>query len=379
VESLGFSPDGKTLATSSQDQTVRLWNLATYDQMDMFRADGSNIASVAYSPDGTTLVTGSLSSKVSVWNAATCERLGEVKHGAWVLAVAFRRSDSLLATASIDKTIKLWKWDGAALVPVRTLGEHSSGVTAMSYSPDGTKIASATVDGMLYLWDVESGAQLKSARISQQTLRGLAFSPDGLIIAAGGYDKRVELRKADTLEPLGALQGHQEWVWSLTFLPDGKTLASAGGAFDFETHRSNRPGELKLWDVAGLTERLSVEGYEKGIRAVTLSPDGKTLATGDFANLVRLWDVDELLAAARSNQVVLLSGKGVAERKVDTLAEAVQHAGDGDTIEIRGNGPFVSDGVTIGQPLVIRAGEGYAPTITLSQAAASAGNRLDRW
>jgi serine/threonine protein kinase len=73
---------------------------------------------------------------------------------------------------------------------------------------------------------------------------------------------------------------------------------------------------------------------------------------------------------AESQPFVVLGGKGVAERKFDTLANAVLAASDGDAIEIRGNGPFVSDGVSIGQRLVIRAGEGYMPSITISQAAA---------
>ena len=86
-----------------------------------------------------------------------------------------------------------------------------------------------------------------------------------------------------------------------------------------------------------------------------------------------LKDTKQLTAAASKpepNAFVVLGGNGVPERKFDTLAEAVQGASKGDTIEVRGNGPFVSDGVTIGNPLVIRAGEGYKPSITLSKASA---------
>ena len=299
----------------------------------MFRADDHNIASSAYSPDGALLVTGSLSKKVRVWNAATHERLAEAKHDDWVWAVAFRRRDSQLATASRDKTVKLWKWDGTALAPVRTLQPHSAGVAAIAYSPDGAVIAAATTDGMLYLWDVESGQLRKSSRVSWQELRALAFSPDGKTIAVGGFDKRVELRSAEKLESVGALRGHKEWVWSVAFTPDSKTLVSGGGHFDFASITSNRPGELKLWDLATLQERLSLEGHERGVRCVALSDDGKTLGSGDFAGVARLWDVDALLDAARAspaaitperNPFVLMGGKGVAERKFDTLAEAVQ-------------------------------------------------------
>jgi WD40 repeat protein len=301
VHSLAFSPDGKTLATGSNDQHVRLWYTATGNLTGQFHADDGLITSLAYSPDGTVLVTASNEHKVRVWDAATFKLLAEAKQSL-VRTVAFRRGDSMLATASDDKTVKLWKWDGAVLVPVRTLGEHSSAVSAMSFNPQGTVIAAATGDGMLYLWDVESGKPLKSVRLGLHWLTCLAFSPDGMTIAVGGYDKRVELRKADTLESVGTLRGHKESVYSLVFLPDGKTLVSAGAHFDMETRNSERPGELKLWDTARLKERLSVDGYESGILCVAISPDGKTLATGDHSNLGRLWDVDALLAAARAGQ-----------------------------------------------------------------------------
>jgi WD40 repeat protein len=108
----------------------------------------------------------------------------------------------------------------------------------------------------------------------------------------------VKLLKADTLESVGTLRGHGEWVWSVAFLSDGKTLVSAGGNFDFQTHTSDRPGELKVWDIAGLTERVSLDGHGQGVRCVALSADGKTLATGDFAGVSRLWDIDALLLSA---------------------------------------------------------------------------------
>src|SRR5262245_62905052 len=92
-----------------------------------------------------------------------------------------------------------------------------------------------------------------------------------------------------------------------------------------------------------------------------------------------LKDTKQLTAAASKpepNAFVVLGGNGVPERKFDTLAEAVQGASKGDTIEVRGNGPFICDGVTIGNPLVIRAGEGYKPSIALSKASADKNSPL---
>ncbi len=152
-----------------------------------------------------------------------------------------------------------------------------------------------------------------------------------------------------------------------------------------------RGGNLLSWNGADL-DQLTPEDFRlrtdsAGYRA---SSDGKDL--GADVDLVgpgaayKRWQktpeyqqwlkeagqMKERAAAAKpeTGAFVRLGGAGVAERKFDTLAKAVAGASDGDTIEIRGNGPFVSDGVTIRHPLVIRAGEGYSPSITLSGASA---------
>ena len=144
VNAIAFSPNGKTLATGSNDQKVRVWDSATGELKHVFHADDGLITSLAYSPDGDILVTGSNQWKVRVWDAATFKLLAEVKHDKLVRTVAFRPSDSMLATASEDATVRLWKWDGKELSLIRTLGKHSSGVIAMSFNPQGTRIASVT-------------------------------------------------------------------------------------------------------------------------------------------------------------------------------------------------------------------------------------------
>ena len=89
------------------------------------------------------------------------------------------------------------------------------------------------------------------------------------------YDKQVDLCQAETLESVGTLRGHKESVRSLLFLHDGKTLVSAGANRDFQPEGPNPPGELKLWDVAGLKERLSVDGYEAGVLCLALLPTAR--------------------------------------------------------------------------------------------------------
>jgi hypothetical protein len=159
------------------------------------------------------------------------------------------------------------------------------------------------------------------------------------------------------------------------FTPDGTLVVETDDPAVKVTVEGD--GDLVITGAGPQEVRLRAGSYRlratKDGKPVKLDHDLVTITRGD-TQVVRVRLEDEpptaVVPRAEGGAFVRLGSKGVAERKFDTLAEAVQSASDGDTIEIRGNGPFVCDGVTIGQRLVIRAGEGYTPSITLSQAAA---------
>ena len=184
--------------------------------------------SVAFSPDGRRLVSTSDDDTVRVWNAETGALQQTLEgHTDWVWSVAFSPDGRRLASASCDKTVRIW--DAETGVLQQTLEDHIDWVLSVAFSPDGRRLASASGDTTVRIWDTGSDTL-------QQTLEGhtalvwsVAFSPDGRELASASDDKTVRIWNAETGVLLQTLEGHTDSVWSVAFSPDGRRLASASG------------------------------------------------------------------------------------------------------------------------------------------------------
>ena len=313
VRRVSFSPDGKTLVTSSDDGTVKLWKpdgtlLSTFKGQDgyayavSFSPDNKTIAisnfidntiklltldgkllktfkkhqdavfDLAFSPDGRLLASASFDHTVMLWNVETGARLKTLRgHHDQVIAVRFSPDGRTLASGSGDRTVKLWALDGTLL---KTLKGHQSMVNGISFSPDGQSIASASGDQTVKLWALD-GSLLRTFKGHTEPVSDVSFSPDGKTLATASVDKTTKLWKLDgTL--LTALKGHNDWITSIRFSPDGHTLASSSG-----------DGTVKLWQLNN--DLLTVlEGHDVPLTGLDFSADGQVLATGD-SNVITLW------------------------------------------------------------------------------------------
>ncbi|MEU9554516.1 nSTAND1 domain-containing NTPase [Streptomyces fumanus] len=225
---------------------------------------------------------------VSIVNAPLATPL--TGHTGAVYLTSFSPDGHLLATASYDRTVRLWNVaDPSRPEPLgKPLTGHRSWVSTALFTPDGRTLASASDDGTIRLYDVADPARPRLVRAPLTGHDGpvylLAFSPDGRTMASAGEDGTVRLWDMTDLrrpEPLDTLTGHTAAVRSVAFSPDGRTLAS--GSDD---------ATIRLWDVTDPrhTDPLRpLTGHTATVHSVAFAPDGRTLASGGSDDTIRLW------------------------------------------------------------------------------------------
>jgi WD40 repeat protein len=283
VVSVAFSPDGQTLASASTDETIRLWDVATGQQIgEPLQVHPSSVVSVAFSPDGTTLASASDDQTIRLWDVATGQQIGEPLQGhtSGVLSVAFSSDGKTLVSASDDRAIRLWD-----VATGQQIGEplqgHTNRVLSVAFSSDGKTLASASWDGSINLWDVTTGQPISGwLRGHAYYVNSVAFSPDGQTLASASYDQTIRLWDVATGQRQATLQGHTDGVRSVAFSPDGTTLASA-----------SKDQTIRLWDVVNKHLIATLEGHTSGVLSVAFSPDGQTLTSASDDNSIILWDM----------------------------------------------------------------------------------------
>ena len=279
-----FSPDRRLLATRRGDDAeaaAHLWNRIQRQHITTLKGHTRYIESIAFSPDGKTLATTSGDHTVRLWDTTGAHKMTLVGHTESVDTVAFSPDGRTLATGGWDGTVRLW--DTATGDYKTTLTEEPEGIHTIRFSPDGHTLAIIVYNTIgIQLWDVHTEKQ-KETLSTQGYLSCIAFSPDSRTLAGGGWGE-LYLWDIDTREPT-TLTAHLGAVISVTFSPDGRTLASAS------------TDELHLWDSATGAQKGTIIGHTQYIRGFALSRNGQTIATGNRER-IRLWDTVNMVQKA---------------------------------------------------------------------------------
>jgi WD40 repeat protein len=210
VNAVAFSPDGQLLASASRDNTVRLWNWATGEPVQLLKGHGSLVNAVAFSPDGQLLASASWDNTVRLWNPATGEQVQQLEgHGNSVNAVAFSPDGQLLASASRDNTVRLWNW--ATGEPVQRF-EFTASINQIRFSSDSRCLE--TDRGIVCLYSSQSTVRSRTLHaVDSIFLNGDWITRDGQNLLWVPHDYRGRhFAFRDNLLVIGQHSGQVDFI-----------------------------------------------------------------------------------------------------------------------------------------------------------------------
>ncbi|AKG21461.1 hypothetical protein IJ00_09310 [Calothrix sp. 336/3] len=318
-----MSPDGKKIATSGSDGTVKVWN--TFGQkLSEFKADKDGVNSVIFSPDGRNLITVGEESIAKIWDLSG-KLLTEFNHDQKVItSVSFSPNGKLLATASRDSAVKIWTISGQQLQKIQA---HKF-VNCVKFSPDGQSIVTAGIDDSQFISQRDSSNNknksyarlwnLSGQKIAEfhgyedeESINSVSFSPDSKHLATASDNGTIRLWDLDSNKLVESYNGQQGAIINIGFSSDGKYLATAGeqGSInilriekDIPQSRTSKPSKetnnqakdlfnINIVEIPSSPFRhlKEIKGHKGAVNSLGFSPKGEFLVTAGDDGIVRLW------------------------------------------------------------------------------------------
>jgi WD40 repeat protein/tRNA A-37 threonylcarbamoyl transferase component Bud32 len=277
ITGIAVNPTVPTFASSSLDDTVRVWNLQSGDELFTLKSHTKAVNAIAISPDGKTLVSGSDDYTIKVWNLFSGELIQTLTgHARDVTALSISPNGQFLISGGEDRTLRIWQLNTGKLL--RTPFGVASIVKSLAVSPDGQYFVSVGFDKKIKCWSMKT-AELKQEWLGHiGSIHATAISFDSQLIASGGKDKIIKLWNPQTGALVQELVGHSRDVNAIAFHPDGRTLVSA-----------SHDKTVKVWDLSNGSLIETLTEHLDAVNAIAFSRNGQLMVSGSSDKTIKIW------------------------------------------------------------------------------------------
>ncbi|KIM40859.1 hypothetical protein M413DRAFT_72500 [Hebeloma cylindrosporum] len=278
LTSVAFSSDGTCIISGSWDNSVRIWDASSGDELKVLNGHTKVVTSVAFSSDSTHIVSGSWDKSLRVWDATSGAELKVLNgHTNYITSIALSANGTHIASGSWDKSVRVW--NALSGDEMKVLNGHTESITSVTFSIDGNCIVSGSWDNSVRVWDSASGTVLRVLNGHTDSVYSVALSNDGSHIVSGSEDMSVRVWNALSGAELKMLNGHTKGVHSVKFSSNSTHIVS--GSLD---------ESVRMWDILSGAELKILNGHTNIVNSVNFSNDGTRIISCSWDESVRVWD-----------------------------------------------------------------------------------------
>jgi WD40 repeat protein len=341
VTGLVFHPNGQWLITSSLDETIKVWDVASQRIVQELNLVDGPVAGIGLESDGRRIVAAYAKDQARTWKLDKSAFLAALTgHQQSLEALDFSHDNQILISASLDKTIRLW--NVTARAEVKSYDAENHQVQAIRFAPDDKTFATGGADGTAQLWETGTGKILRRFTGHVGKVNAIAFHPTAPVLLTGGSDKTWMLWDLNSGRPIKRTVAHNDQVGAVDFSPDGKlfatgsddasvriwkypsgelanTLTGAGGAIEdvrFDATgkylaAASQDGAIRVYNPADGTLLYTFTGHDFIVSAIRFSADSRALISVSRDKTVKLWDLQTgkfiRTVSGERNQIVALA------------------------------------------------------------------------